>query len=193
MSYVLLGMFVLSSLWAVLTPTLLRGAVALAAASATLTLIMFQMGAPLAGVFELSVCAGLITVVFVSTISLTTPKDKPQVAARSKARLRAFVPLFLVLAQVGLVLWLVGLPALQPAAATAEHDVRSVLWGERRLDLLGQVLMIFVGVFGVVILFKERRAKAKQEAEIPARTHELEEDEDAEVALVGRAKEEAIS
>ena len=45
--------------------------------------------------------------------------------------------------------------------AAAATDVRSVLWGDRRLDLLGQILIIFAGIFGVVILFKEDRAKAK--------------------------------
>ena len=36
-----------------------------------------------------------------------------------------------------------------------ETDVRDVLWNVRRLDLVGQILIILAGVFGVVILFKD--------------------------------------
>ena len=34
--------------------------------------------------------------------------------------------------------------------------------GEERLDLVGQILVMFVGVFGVVILFKERKQEVTQ-------------------------------
>jgi len=48
-------------------------------------------------------------------------------------------------------------------APGAAVDVRAALWGARRLDLLGQLIVIFVGDFGVVILFKEERKKASLE------------------------------
>ena len=160
-TYLLLGLVVASALWAVLTPTLIRGAVALALTSALLTVIMFQMNAALAGVFELSVCAGLITVVFVSTISLTRPKGEAQEAARAEKRRRAFLPLLGVVGWLGLMLWATGYVLdVKPAVASgAAMGVREALWSLRRIDLLGQLLVIFVGVFGVVILFKEEKQK----------------------------------
>lgn len=205
-NYLLLGLFVVASLWAVLTPTLLRGAIALAASSAVLTALMFQMDAPLAGVFELSVCAGLITVVFVSAISLTAPLDTVQRDERRAARRQFFIPgLAFFLAQAALIVAFVGAPAApgskadaaaKPAVsatakadnakadnakadksaaktpfpagkATAETaashvDVRTALWDDRRVDLLGQILIIFAGVFGVVILFREERTRARK-------------------------------
>lgn len=66
----LLFLLVAAAAWAVVTRDLLRSAIALACASIVLTIIFFQLKAPLAGAFELSVAAGLITVLFVSAISL---------------------------------------------------------------------------------------------------------------------------
>jgi NADH-quinone oxidoreductase subunit J len=162
-SYALIGLLVVSGLWTVLTPTLLRSAIGLGITSALLTLVMFQMKSPLAGVFELSVCAGLITVVFVSTISLTSPSRSEGAVERKRARYNAFVPLIGVLALGGFLLWMTGyvLDVDLPRPAAFE-PVREVLWNSRQLDLLGQVMIIFVGVFGVVILFKQRRDRSSQ-------------------------------
>jgi NADH-quinone oxidoreductase subunit J len=176
-TYTVLGLIVFTALWTVITPTPLRAAIGLALVSAFLTVAMFLMDAPLAGAFELSVCAGLITVVFISTISLTRPKETPQLRERGRAHIRWFLPLILVLGVVGAAMWHYGYThqvSLPPARTT---DVRQVLWQFRRLDLLGQILIIFVGVFGVVILFKEERK---------ARTT-LEEAQDRVRAITGSA------
>ena len=37
------------------------------------------------------------------------------------------------------------------------RDARAVLWNERPLYLVGQIIVLLVGVFSVVILFKESR------------------------------------
>lgn len=164
-TYVLLGLLVAAALWTVLTPTLLRSAIALALTSALLTLVMFQLDAPLAGVFELSVCAGLITVIFVSAIALTRPLEEAQEEERQRSHGRRFLPVLGVSAWVGVLLWAGGY-ALETRAApeAASLGVREVLWTLRRLDLLGQIIVLFVGVFGVVILFKEKKAPAREES-----------------------------
>jgi hypothetical protein len=41
-------------------------------------------------------------------------------------------------------------------AQSPEGDMRLVLWGQRQLDLFGQVVVLLAGIFGVVVLFKER-------------------------------------
>jgi len=56
---------------AILLRDLLKAAISLAVASIFLAIIFFGMGAPYVGVFEISVVAGLITVLFVSTVALT--------------------------------------------------------------------------------------------------------------------------
>ena len=59
---IVLAIMLLCALWTVMTRGLVRAALGLAATSIALTVLMFMLGAGLAAVFELSVCAGLITV-----------------------------------------------------------------------------------------------------------------------------------
>jgi len=60
-----------AAVMAVVSRNLLRAAVALAAGSVALAAIYFLWDAPYAGGFELSVGAGLISVLFIIAISLT--------------------------------------------------------------------------------------------------------------------------
>ena len=168
MTYVteaLLVLLALVALWTVQT-TILRAAIGLALTSALVTALLFEMGAPLAAVFELSVCAGLITVVFASTISMTRPVDDAEAARCRARRKRRFHPAFFLVALVGVGLWASGyaLEVTAPAASAPLAGAREVLWGARRLDLVGQLTVLFVGVFAVVVLFKERAAERADEA-----------------------------
>ena len=151
----LLGLMLAAAVWAILTADLLRSAIGLAATSAILTLLLFRTGMPLAGVFELSVCAGLITVVFISTISLTKPATDAEAREAGLKRWKRYVFLPLVLIGAGWLLCFKGL-TLGPAAVPKAVDVREILWVVRRFDLVGQILVILAGVFGVVVLFKAK-------------------------------------
>jgi NADH-quinone oxidoreductase subunit J len=115
-------------------------------------------------VFELSVCAGLITVVFMSTISLTKPLTHKETLEYTKGRLKRFwlLPVFMAVAASALLYITIPLNFTLPAAPVEAQNFRTVLWGERQFDLLGQILIILAGVFGVVVLFKH---KAKNEPE----------------------------
>ncbi|HEX7488322.1 MAG TPA: NADH-quinone oxidoreductase subunit J [Anaeromyxobacteraceae bacterium] len=167
MSYVteaLLVLLALVALWTVQT-TILRAAIGLALTSALVSSLLFEMGAPLAAVFELSVCAGLITVVFASTISMTRPIDDAEAARCRARRKRRFHPAFILVALVGVALWATGyaLEVSAPAPEAPLVSAREVLWGARRLDLVGQLTVLFVGVFTVVVLFKERAETREDE------------------------------
>jgi NADH-quinone oxidoreductase subunit J len=70
--YVVLALAVLvGAVVAVLSKTMIRAAVALGLGSVCLAALFFILGAPHAGSFELSVGAGLISVLFLLAISLT--------------------------------------------------------------------------------------------------------------------------
>lgn len=70
--YILLATVILASaITAVLSRSLLRAAVALGVGSAALATLFFLLQAPYAGSFELSVGAGLISVLFIIAVSLT--------------------------------------------------------------------------------------------------------------------------
>lgn len=157
---ILLIVLILAALWTVMTRSLLRAAIGLALTSAVLTMVMFRLNSPLAAVFELSVCAGLISVVFISTISLTHSLSHKEVIEHMKERLNRFwyLPLILVLAAIAFSLMQVKIDLVLPGPE-AQEDVREVLWNLRPLDLLGQVIVLLAGVYGVVILFREARKK----------------------------------
>jgi len=67
----LIATVVAGAIAAVLLKNLLRAAVALGASSLGLAALFFFLNAPYAGAFELSVGAGLISVLFIVAISLT--------------------------------------------------------------------------------------------------------------------------
>jgi len=157
---ILLTAMVVAALWTVMTRSLLKSTIGLALTSAIITIIMFRLDSPLAAVFELSVCTGLITAVFISTISLVKPLTHKQIVQFSKDRIKRFWYLPVIVIVTGIVLIYLKAPApLELPAAAVETDVRNVLWNSRQLDLFGQIAVLLAGVFGIVILFKEARKK----------------------------------
>jgi NADH-quinone oxidoreductase subunit J len=157
---IILIALVVSGLWTIMTRSLIRSAIGLALTSAVLTMLMFSFDSWLAAVFELSVCAGLISVVFISTISLTQPLTKAEVLRHMKDRLERFMylPFLIIIVGVGLSLLKVNFDFQLPSPEI-ETDARKVLWSLRELDLLAQVVIIMAGIFGVLILFREMRRK----------------------------------
>jgi len=156
---VLLGALVLSAMATVMTARLLRAVIALAVTSVFVALLMFRLNANIAAVFELSVCAGLIPAIFITSIGLTQRLTPEALAVRRKERLRTvwYLPLIVIVA--GIALSRVHIP-LETAAALAPApagDVRSVLWALRHTDLLGQIVVLLGGVFGVAVLIMEVR------------------------------------
>ena len=65
-----------STIIALVAKNLVRSAVALGVGSAALATLYFMLDAPYAGGFELSVGAGLISVLFIVAISLTASVEK---------------------------------------------------------------------------------------------------------------------
>lgn len=152
---ILLVAALLATVWTVMTPRLLRSVIGLAVVSVLLSIIMYRLNSPIAAVFELSVCAGLVSAIFLSIIGLTVPLNQAEEAARDKARLRRFWVLPLLMVVVGIVLSQLHVPLNIVQQAGPEADVRNILWDHRNLDLLGQIVVLMGGAFGVVILFKE--------------------------------------
>lgn len=155
---ILLTAMVVSALWAVLARSLMRAAVALLITSALLTVFIYRLNCPIAAVFELSVCAGLIPVLFISSISLSQPLTKEKIIEHSKSRMSRFwyLPFILVLAGIAMSLISVKIAFKLPPPEFV-NDVRVVLWSHRHIDILGQIIILLCGAFGVLILFKERK------------------------------------
>jgi len=157
---ILLTAMVVVSLWTVMTRSLLKSTIGLAATSAIITILMFRLDSPFAAVFELSVCTGLITAVFVSTISLVKPLTHKEIVKLSKDRIKRFWYLPVIMVVAGIMLMFLNIPAdFKMPAKAVESDVRSVLWNSRQVDIFGQIVVLLAGVFGIVLLFKETKKK----------------------------------
>lgn len=145
---------VLFSVLAILLRDLIRSAISLAVASLLLGIIFFRMNAPYAGVFEISVVAGLITVLFILTIALTNAGEEVREARLANVMFPLFFVVFIaidVLVMRGLLRKIPALPAVAETGAFGD-----VLWKGRTMDLVGQIAVILAGVFSVLALFRKR-------------------------------------
>lgn len=148
MELVLFGILVVGALvcaaLALRVNRLMIAALWLAVSSALLAALFYIMGAPEIGVIELSVGAGLVTVLMVFAISVAgnEPQDMRQLLPRP-------VSWALALIAVGLLAWQV-IPAINtlPKTAAAIPTFTEALWQQRGLDVLVQIVLIFAGVLG---------------------------------------------
>ena len=130
----------------------LHAALWLAALSAVVSILFYRMGAPELAVVELSVGAGLITVLLAFAISMAEDEAMPAALIP-----RPFAWLLVVVAG-GALLWLL-LPALPAARQIASDDPFIVqIWDNRALDLALQIVVVLTGVMGVLSLLGETRA-----------------------------------
>jgi len=74
--WVAIGVIVVLAVVAIHVRDVLKGVLALAVVSAILAAMFYHFGAPYAAVFELSICAGLITVLFIAVIALTEAREQ---------------------------------------------------------------------------------------------------------------------
>jgi NADH:ubiquinone oxidoreductase subunit 6 (subunit J) len=158
-------------LQAIRAPRLINSALWLAGASALVALLLFLAGAQTAAVIELSVGAGLVTVLFAFAISISGEDliDLRSIVSRPLGAL-------LVVLAVGLLLWLTQ-PAGASAALVAEPGVSETIWEVRGLDILVQVALIFAGVLGLLGLLAEEKPPLQNSAAdefILVRNQELE-------------------
>lgn len=139
----------ISAFLAVRTRRLLVAALWLACTSALLSVLFYHLGAREVAVIELSVGAGLVTILFVFGISIAGEESMD-----ASPLVHWSVAGALVVIAIGLVGWLV-LPAGDAAGAVAEPTFAVMLWQERGLDVMVQIGLIFAGVLGVLGILAE--------------------------------------
>ncbi len=157
---VLLIILILSTFMVVVSSRLLLAAISLAATSIIVSILMFMLDSSLAAVFELSICAGLTTVIVMTTINFVKPLTQEDLLKTRKRRFKKYVGLPIILAIIGLLASITIKPiTLKLPKIIQETNVLNVLWDFRQTDLLGQAILLLIGVFGILVLFREGQNK----------------------------------
>jgi NADH:ubiquinone oxidoreductase subunit 6 (subunit J) len=127
----------------------------LAGTSALTAVLLFLLGAQEAAVIELSVGAGLVTVLFVFAINIAGQETYAAPARLPRPLTWTLAVLFLALT-AGYYTARAQFTPGQPDGATFFEAV----WQNRSLDILLQVVLIFAGVLGVLGLLSESKPTA---------------------------------
>jgi uncharacterized MnhB-related membrane protein len=125
----------------------------LAVTSAVVALIIYMLGAPEVAVIELSVGAGLVTVLFVFAFSIVGELTVDMTTLLPRAQVWALV--LMVSFALG---WLV-MPLAVEKVPASELSFASTLWRERGLDVIAQIVLIFCGVMGLIGLLSSRKGR----------------------------------
>ncbi len=159
--YACLGVMLLCSVLAVMLRSIIKNAICLAAASAALGLIMYVMGAPAAAVFEVSVCSGLITVIFISGISLSRAGKNDVREEFSDGKRMHLLPVILLVAGALMMVAACGIHFAIARGEALNLDYREVFWNQRGADIWGQIIVMLTGGIAISVLLKERKVKHK--------------------------------
>ncbi len=156
MEFVLVGVGILTcAVLAFSSRRLLLSAVWLALTSALVAVMLYMLGGAHLAVIELSVGAGLVTVLFVFAINISGEESfdqaviLPKPYAWGSLLIAIGLALYLILKTLGIVHF------ADAAAKTSLID-----WNTRFLDIILQVMLIFAGVLGVIGIL----APGKEEA-----------------------------
>ena len=127
----------------------------LACVSALVTVTLYMLGAFEVAVIELSVGAGLVTVLLVYALSVVGDDtfDPASIIPKPLA--------FLVVAGIALLMGWMAYPLVIQPVANGEVLLADVLWKQRVLDVWVQVGLIFSGVIGVLGLLSEKAETRK--------------------------------
>ena len=142
---------------ATVSKRILSSTLYLACISALTSVVIFMLGATQVAVMELSVGAGLVTVLMVYALS---------VVGEDALDPSSVIPKPLAMGLVATVTILLGwmvYPAIQVTLVTGDVDLASVLWQSRVLDVWIQIVLIFSGVMGVLGLLSERMPAHSEE------------------------------
>jgi uncharacterized MnhB-related membrane protein len=140
---------VICGVLAICATRLLAASLWLAGLSALLSVLFYLMSAPRVAAIELSVGAGLVTVLFVFAIGI---------AGEATVNQKALVPQPLAWGLGLLVFLLLSwfiLPLIGAQAPVSEPSLATLLWEGRTLDVWVQVVLIFAGVLGILGLLTE--------------------------------------
>ncbi len=146
--YALIAVALLYSAYNAARPKgLLNAALWLAATSCLTSLLLYLMGSPGIAVIELSVGAGLVTVLFVFAISIIGDEK-----IESKIFIPRIAALVITLLSFGTlaVIWINNSSPV--FSHTPARILADTIWSDRKIDIYVQAALIIAGVLGIMIL-----------------------------------------
>lgn len=150
---ILIGILV-CAFQAIRSERLLVAALWLAGTSALVAIMMYLLGAYQIAVIELSVGAGLVTVLFVFAINIAGEAPIPALSVIPKP-----IAWTSVIVAVGLLGWQI-LPLFDlPLGSLQGAGFQEMLWSGRKMDLYLQTVLIFAGVVSMIALLSEENPK----------------------------------
>ena len=142
---------------AIVAKRILSATIYLACISALVSAVIYLLGAAQVAVMELSVGAGLVTVLLVYALSVVGDDALDPASV---------IPKPLAFGVVGLTVLLLGLmvfPAIQTNLDQGATTLANTLWQNRVLDVWIQIALIFSGVMGVLGLLSEQTSSKNKE------------------------------
>ncbi len=121
----------------------------LALTSALVAILLYTLGAPEVAVIELSVGAGLVTVLFVFAFSIVGEDTLDELTIVPRPLVWG-----LILAAV-ILLSLFVFPMGESSRPIFEIPFSRMLWQHRGLDVIAQIILIFSGVLGLLGLLSD--------------------------------------
>ena len=143
---------------AIVAKRILSATLYLAGISAIISVILYLLGAYQVAVIELSVGAGLVTVLLVYAVSVVGDDANDQASLISR-------PLaFVLVAAMAILLGWMAYPLMRVAATPGgPASLADALWQQRVLDVYIQIALLFSGVLGVLGLLSERELLPQKE------------------------------
>jgi len=133
------------------SPRLLNAAIWLAFTSALVSVLLYTLGAAEVAVIELSVGAGLVTVLFVFAFSIVGEATLDE---------RTIIPrplVWLLILVVAFVLGWFVFPLPSQGTSLLQIPFGRMLWAQRGFDVVAQIVLIFSGVMGLIGLLSETK------------------------------------
>ena len=155
--YILIHLLILfAAVASIMSKKLINSAIMLALLSIGVSLLFFSYEAPWAAVFELSVCAGLITVIFISAVSLVKQEDEELKEDRTKYKIFPFILLaFVIISSLFLPDYFMKLSSFSTYTDNPGQSIGKIIWFYRGIDIIGQITILSASVFVIKHIFSK--------------------------------------
>lgn len=152
---------ILSATISVIAKKLINSAIMLAVLSIGVSILLFIYGAVWAAVFELSVCAGLITVLFISAVSLVKNDEESLSENRVKYTVFPFILIaIIIISSIFVPEYFLELQKFSTYNTEKEKPIGEFIWIYRGVDIIGQLTLLASSVFIIKhIFFKNKNIK----------------------------------